>query len=86
MRYDAHIMEQGMAQQRGRQRGTTAPPDLVFVFDFEPDSYSYMPDPLAQRPCYVEQHISELNFKKFFKQFEHLRLPQNLHASPRAWL
>lgn len=49
-RRHAYIMEQGMAQQRGRHTGTTAPPDLDFVLDFDPDSYSYMPDPLAQRP------------------------------------
>lgn len=49
-RWHAYIMEQGMAQHRGRHTGTTAPPDFDFVLDFDPDSYSYMPDPLAQRP------------------------------------
>lgn len=45
-----YIMEHGIAQQSGKQIGTTAPPCLVLVFDLYPDSYSYIPEPLAQRP------------------------------------
>lgn len=76
-----YIMEQGMAQQRGRHTGTTAPPDLVFVFDFEPDSYSYIPDPLAQRPC--ECRIISWAYSTLVS-IQYSRLRQIQHASPRA--
>lgn len=38
-----YIITQGMAQQSGRQTGTTAAPDLLELFDLLSASYSYFP-------------------------------------------
>lgn len=45
-----YMMEQGMAQHRGRQTGTIAAPPLLLLFDLDSASYAYFPPPRAQPP------------------------------------
>lgn len=45
-----YIIEQGMAQHRGRHTGTMAAPELLLLFDLDSASYAYLPPPRAYPP------------------------------------
>lgn len=59
IRVQDYIIEQGMAQHRGRHTGTMAAPELLLLFDFDSASYAYLPPPRAYPPCNNKRQINQ---------------------------